>query len=75
MITVHLSLEMFIEWVWFYFLRRGFDCQTNCWKITSLIIGPIGSAFKVWCASCKGKVKLLLEKYKEVDNIVSHGIS
>ena len=41
----------------------------------SLIIGPIGSAFKVWCASCKGKVKLLLEKYKEVDNIVSHGIS
>ena len=72
MITVHLSLGMFIEWVWFYFLRRGSDCQTNCWKITSLIIGPIGSASKVWCTSYKGKVKLLLEKYKEVDDTVSH---
>ena len=75
MITVHLSLGMFIEWVWFYFLRRGFDCQTNCWKITSLIIRPIDSAFKICCTSCKGKVKLLLEKYKEVDNTLSHGIS
>ena len=66
MLVVHLSLGIFIEWVWFYFWKRGFDCQTNCWKVMSLITEPIGTAFKVWCTSSNGKVKLLLEKYKDV---------
>ena len=64
MITVHLSLGIFIEWVWFYFWRRGFD--SNCWKVMSLITEPIGTAFKVWFTSSNGKVNFLLEKYKEV---------
>ena len=46
MIAVHLSLRIFIVWVWFYILRRGFDCLTNCWKIKSPITGPRGTVLK-----------------------------